>query len=316
MAESPPPTQFPQPSGNNNNNVLSVADLPQSIRLAAAAGSAIKPPSANEQPQQPPSFPVASAIQPLPAAIPDVDQIAATTITTNTSSQRKYAASRSHSFHGPIIPILVFACNRVSVGKCLDNLLTYRPNVHQFPIIVSQDCDDAATRRVIKSFADVQLISQPDQSDIQVLPKEKKFKGYYKIARHYGWALNETFRRGYEFVVIVEDDLNVAPDFFEYFLGTHQLLRTDPTLWCVSAWNDNGKAGNIDESAAELLYRTDFFPGLGWMLTKELWSELSVKWPLAFWDDWIRHPMQRKERACIRPEVSRTRTFGKIGVSK
>lgn len=35
-----------------------------------------------------------------------------------------------------------------------------------------------------------------------------------------------------------------------------------------------------------------------------------------FWDDWIRQPDQRKDRACIRPEISRTKTFGKIGVSK
>lgn len=45
---------------------------------------------------------------------------------------------------------------------------------------------------------------QPDQSDIFVLPKDKKFKGYYKIARHYGWALNTTFKAGFEYVVIVE----------------------------------------------------------------------------------------------------------------
>lgn len=43
-----------------------------------------------------------------------------------------------HSFNGPIIPVLVFACNRVSISKCLDNLIEYRPNSHQFPIIVSQ----------------------------------------------------------------------------------------------------------------------------------------------------------------------------------
>lgn len=36
----------------------------------------------------------------------------------------------------------------------------------------------------------------------------------------------------------------------------------------------------------------------------------------SYWDDWIRQPEQRKGRACIRPELSRTRTFGKIGVSK
>ena len=29
----------------------------------------------------------------------------------------------------------------------------------------------------------------------------------------------------------------------------------------------------------------------------------------------MREPAQRKNRACIRPEISRTKTFGKIGVS-
>ncbi|KAH8372811.1 hypothetical protein KR009_005172 [Drosophila setifemur] len=216
----------------------------------------------------------------------------------------------------PIFPVLVFACNRVSVKKCIDNLVQYRPSKEQFPIIVSQDCGDEPTKEVILSYGNkVTLIEQPDQSDIKVLPKEKKFKGYYKISRHYGWALNTTFGVGFEFVIIVEDDLNVAPDFFEYFLGTHKLLKQDKSLWCVSAWNDNGKAAVVDAAQPELLYRTDFFPGLGWMLTKELWAELSVKWPKSFWDDWIRHPAQRKDRVCIRPEISRTRTFGKIGVS-
>lgn len=41
-------------------------------------------------------------------------------------------------FNGPVIPILVFACNRISVRNCLENLIRYRPNARQFPIIVSQ----------------------------------------------------------------------------------------------------------------------------------------------------------------------------------
>lgn len=77
----------------------------------------------------------------------------------------------------------------------------------------------------------------------------------------------------------LQDDLEVSPDFFEYFLGTHNLLMKDSSLWCISAWNDNGKEALIDSAHPELLYRTDFFPGLGWMLTRTLWSELSVKWP-------------------------------------
>lgn len=181
-----------------------------------------------------------------------------------------------------------------------------------------QDCNHAETTEVIKRYgSQVVLIKQPDQSDIEVPPKEKKFKGYFKIARHYGWALNQTFFNfNFESVIIVEDDLDISPDFFEYFLGLHPLLKKDPTLWCISAWNDNGKSGLVDEKKPELLYRTDFFPGLGWMMTKNLWLELCNKWPKSYWDDWIRQPQQRKDRACIRPEISRTRTFGKIGVSK
>lgn len=163
-----------------------------------------------------------------------------------------------------------------------------------------QDCNHQETTDVINRYgSQVLLIQQPDQSDIDVPPKEKKFKGYFKIARHYGWALNQTFFNfNFETVIIVEgknvisyciillkkeilDDLDVAPDFFEYFLGTYPLLIKDPNLWCISAWNDNGKLGLVDEKKPELLYRTDFFPGLGWMLTKSLWIELCNKWPRA-----------------------------------
>lgn len=48
------------------------------------------------------------------------------------------ALPQPNDIGGIRIPVIVFACNRVSVSKCLDNLLRYRPNAHQFPIIVSQ----------------------------------------------------------------------------------------------------------------------------------------------------------------------------------
>lgn len=218
---------------------------------------------------------------------------------------------------GDIIPVLLFACNRVSVSKALDELISYRPNKEKYPIIVSQDCGHKETARVIAGYGD-QIISikQPDLSEPVVPAKEKKFRGYFKIARHYGWALNQTLNvMGYKQVIIVEDDLEVSPDFYQYFSATLPILREDKSLWCVSAWNDNGKAGLIDEKSSDLLYRTDFFPGLGWMITKDLWDELSIKWARSYWDDWMREPVQRKNRACIRPEISRTKTFGKIGVS-
>lgn len=216
-----------------------------------------------------------------------------------------------------IIPILVIACDRVTVKRSLDRLIQYRPSPYLYPIIVSQDCGHADTARVIGSYGDqVTHIRQPDLSDIRVRPEHRKFQGYYKISRHYRWALNQVFNTfSQSTVVIVEDDLEVAPDFFEYFRALYPILRSDPTLWCVSAWNDNGRDALVDPSKADLLYRTDFFPGLGWMLLKEMWDELEPKWPSAFWDDWMRQPEQRKDRSCIRPEISRTITFGRKGVS-
>lgn len=216
-----------------------------------------------------------------------------------------------------VIPILVIACDRVTVKRCLDKLIEQRPSAELHPIIVSQDCGHGETANVIASYgSQLTHIKQPDLSEIAVPPQHKKFQGYYKISRHYRWALNQVFNTfSYTSVVIVEDDIEVAPDFFEYFRALHPILKSDPTLWCVSAWNDNGRDGYVDPGKASLLYRTDFFPGLGWMLTKDLWMELEPKWPASFWDDWMRHPDQRKDRSCIRPEISRTITFGRKGVS-
>lgn len=44
------------------------------------------------------------------------------------------------------------------------------------------------------------------------------------------------------------DDLDVAPDFFDYFSALYPLLAADSSLWCVSAWNDNGKANLIENN--------------------------------------------------------------------
>ena len=50
-----------------------------------------------------------------------------------------------------MIPVLVIACNRVTVQRCLDKLIEYRPPGTQ--IIVSQDCGHAETAAVISTYA-------------------------------------------------------------------------------------------------------------------------------------------------------------------
>lgn len=111
----------------------------------------------------------------------------------------------------PVLPVLVIACNRVTVRRCLDKLLQHRPSAELYPIIVSQDCGHAETAEVIRSYGNrVTHLQQPDLSNIAVQPQHKKFQGYYKISRHYHWALNQVFKTlSHSAVVVVEDDLEV-----------------------------------------------------------------------------------------------------------
>ncbi|KAG6469401.1 hypothetical protein ZIOFF_074116 [Zingiber officinale] len=73
----------------------------------------------------------------------------------------------------------------------------------------------------------------------------------------------------------IANDMEIAPDFFDYFEATSALL--DKTIMAVSSWNDNGQKQFVrdpHESPFPLnlilraLYPSILFPGLEWMLTK------------------------------------------------
>lgn len=213
--------------------------------------------------------------------------------------------------------IVVFAAKRpAAIRNHLEQLLKYRPSAEKFPVVVSQDGIHEETTSVIKEFVNdtgkVSFIHHKDRTGIGS-PAQKTARSYFFIAQHYKWALdNVFFGMNYSYAIITEDDLDIAEDFFSYFLATRKLLALDPTIWCISAWNDNGANELTDRNRVEQLYRTDFFPGLGWMLTADLWKELSPNWPEAYWDDWLRRQDVRKNRACVRPEVSRTAHNNKV----
>jgi alpha-1,3-mannosyl-glycoprotein beta-1,2-N-acetylglucosaminyltransferase len=142
-----------------------------------------------------------------------------------------------------------------------------------------------------------------------VTERPGELTAYYKIARHYKWALDQLFyKHKFSRVIILEDDMEIAPDFFDYFEAAASLMDRDKTIMAASSWNDNGQKQFVHDPYA--LYRSDFFPGLGWMLKRSTWDELSPKWPKAYWDDWLRLKENHKGRQFIRPEVCRTYNFG------
>lgn len=206
--------------------------------------------------------------------------------------------------------------------RTLEAVVKYHPR-DAVPILISEDGEDDDVARVIEmakkkmttvaKSVPIMHVHHPEYNE----PAEN---GYFRLSRHFKWALTQVFSRPLAAglpvvrrVIILEEDLAIAPDFYEMFAAMMPLLDSDPTLLAASAWNDNGQSHLAKDPAQ--LYRSDFFPGLGWMMTRSIWEELMPKWPRAYWDDWLREPKQRKDRHILRPEICRTYHFGMHGVS-
>ncbi|XP_062594175.1 protein O-linked-mannose beta-1,2-N-acetylglucosaminyltransferase 1-like [Saccostrea cucullata] len=141
-----------------------------------------------------------------------------------------------------------------------------------------------------------------------------------RVSQHYKASLTATFdlHPSALYTIVIEEDLDVSPDFFNYFSQTIHLMEKDDTLYCISAWNDQGYSHSCKEPS--LLYRVETMPGLGWLLKKKLFkTELEKQWPSPDkqwdWDMWMRLPNMRKGRECIIPDISRTYHFGSKGLN-
>merc|ERR1719387_559820 len=205
----------------------------------------------------------------------------------------------------------------------MDSILGTKRNLERFPIIISQDArDETMTAAVESSYVATGLAfhmhHEHDPNAPQIAKKfgnAKSTLGYVRIAQHYGFALKKVFDdMGFHQVIFLEEDMEIAPDFFSYFESMLPMLHNDPDLFCVSAWNDNGYTSLVEDPKA--VFRTDFFPGLGWMMDRSLWAEIRDRFAVAYWDEFMRRPDVRKGRQCIRPEISRSFTFGSEGTSQ
>ncbi len=224
------------------------------------------------------------------------------------------------------IPVVLFACNRPAYLRQALDVLFANPDIRDRRVFVSQDGHDAEVDAVIRSYGSrinhlrftAPVRRLPLSGDATKDAAEAKYFGkwqvYYRISQHYGWALEELFdQQGLERLIILEDDIEIGPDFFNFLESAAALIDADSTIWSVSAWNDHSYHGRVVDR--ERLLRTDFFPGLGWLMTRKMWEEVQSEWPVMHWDQWLRLPQQRKGRSIIIPEFSRTRNIGRIGTA-
>ncbi|XP_062520631.1 protein O-linked-mannose beta-1,2-N-acetylglucosaminyltransferase 1-like isoform X2 [Corticium candelabrum] len=224
---------------------------------------------------------------------------------------------RTRSLFSHTLPIAIMASSSRGryLVQCLQSLMSL-PGVNKTLITVFLDGYTVEAQKVVNLFG---LRSVMFPKTISTSSMEQIFKNADIIAAHYYRSLDkvwELYPRK-EHVIVLEEDLIVAPDFLNYFHYLLPLLTTDKKLLTISAWNDNGYLHSSSNNT--LLYRSEFFPGLGWILSHSLWKELKGKWPPCCygwsWDLWLREPAQRKNRDSIYPDVSRTYHIGRNGLN-
>jgi len=209
-------------------------------------------------------------------------------------------------YHPSRFPIGIIGYNRPQLlQQSLDSLLSV-PGVNVSQVTLYQDGTNVEVAAVARKMG-VRVK--------QHLHKHAKGEeGAAAIARHYRWTLSSLFddHPQAEFAIVVEDDMLFAKDFMSFFVQTAPLYKKDPSIYCITSWNDNGQRGlSLDP---RVLLRTDFFIGLGWMVSRAIYKdELERRWPATQWDHWLRKDTQRKNRQCIYPEVARNYNIGKLG---
>ena len=56
----------------------------------------------------------------------------------------------------------------------------------------------------------------------------------------YRFMLEHAFAQEHDFVIVLEDDLEIAPDALRFFTWATRAMHDDPSIFCASGYNDNG----------------------------------------------------------------------------
>ena len=179
--------------------------------------------------------------------------------------------------------LVVLGHNRPELVERILLLFARMKHVEDYHVYLSVDSLEkiAQFRRLVKRVEIARMVR-----DLWVMPEGFRKPthawhqgGLFKISEHFRFVMETAFEKlGHSHLILQEDDLMPGRDFLVLFNRTQWLLDADPNVWCISAWNDYSFRSVARDTSVML--KTDFFPGLGWMLKRELWmDELRHVWP-------------------------------------
>jgi hypothetical protein len=204
-----------------------------SLRTAKSQAQSLQIDKQKLQPPPPPPPPLPMPTPPPPPPLPTKDKASVSL--------------------GADTVLLVMAHNRPQyLERCLRSLVRHHPGGGLLPVLVSEDRDGETqgrqVRQVIEKARERFLAAGAASFDAVVFPHGGAGqRGYARLARHYRWALQQAFTHGSvgggsggggggeqegggaaqekatiktARVIVVEEDLEIAPDFFEMFGAT------------------------------------------------------------------------------------------------
>jgi hypothetical protein len=106
------------------------------------------------------------------------------------------------------------------------------------------------------------------------------------INRNIHTGLQESFSRGADYVVVIEDDIEISPGFIHFVDTLQKDLGSDPSFRAINGFSANNFKSEISTGYGK--YR--FGVGWGWSINRNIWKKLSEFWTgkeNAHWDGLI-----------------------------
>ncbi|KAG6410966.1 hypothetical protein SASPL_129039 [Salvia splendens] len=196
--------------------------------------------------------------------------------------QRKGVEKLVGDVQAPVAAVVVMACNRADyLDRTIKSILTYQsPVASKYPLFISQDGPDPKVKSTALSYDQLSYMQHLDYEPVHT-ERPGEMIAYYKIARHYKWALDQLFyKHKFSRVIILEgvyelmflilsslfvlftlsisqhaDDMEIAPDFFDFFEAGAALMDRDKSIMAISSWNDNGQKQFVHDPCKLVPYK-------------------------------------------------------------
>lgn len=234
-------------------------------------------------------------------------------VTIDWTGKKKVRVFGNHHFYVnespiPSLPmtnpaIVVLACRRKEGVLSSIRTLQSLPFIDEFSLYVSIGCPEEPIRW---EFDDptIRVLHYQDPPTTKGIPKP-----FLRIQLHYQFLLKELFEvNQHSHVIILEDDLGLSRDLLNFFKQTASLLEADPSLVCVSAFNDQALGEREDPL---LLKRSSSFPNLALLFARRgydlLWRGKPLQDTTNGWDHWLRVQAASMQLECVYPVLPRVR---------